>query len=303
MPLFRQGGVDVIGWVVGGDPPFFGIENNNPWWGSLELLDMIWKEAEESQDTLAICLNYQDIENAKAEGKIAVILAMEGGFALEEGSCPETLINLRTLHWLGLRSIQLVGQGWNMMTKASKEHPNPTSGLTTFGKNVVMEMNHLGIVIDLAHIPDPDPLFEDVLSLSQYPVIDSHRGVRGATDIPRNISDERIKAIANSGGVVGLQFFSVVLANKVHHRANVDDLIRHIDHIVEIVGVDHVSLGPDFLESNLIDRSADHYAEGIEDITKLSRITDELVRHGYSEVDIRKILGGNILRVYKRVIG
>lgn len=134
-------------------------------------------------------------------------------------------------------------------------------------------------------------------------VIDSHRGVRGATDIPRNISDERIIAIANSGGVIGLQFFSVVLSNKAHHRANIDDLIRHIDHIVEIVGVDHVSLGPDFLESNLVNRSADHYAEGIEDITKLPLIPDALVRHGYSEVDIRKILGGNILRVYKRVIG
>ena len=302
-PLIRQGGVNVIGWVVGGDPPFFGIENDNPWWGSLELLDMLWKEAEESQDTLAICLNSQDIETAVAEDKIAVLVTMEGGIALEEGLYPESLVNLRILYRLGLRGLQFVGQDWNQMTNASEKHPHPTKGLTSFGKNVVQEMNQLGMVIDLAHIPDPDPVFQDIITMSQYPVIDSHRGVRGVTDIPRNISDERIKAIAKRGGVIGLQFFSVVLTNDVNHRATIDDLIRHIDHIVEVAGVDHVSLGPDFLESNLINRSPDHFAQGIEDITKIPRVTDALVSHGYSDIDIRKILGENILRVYKQVIG
>ena len=80
-PVIRQGGVNVIGWVIGGDPPFFGIENENPWWGSMELLDMMWQEAEESQDTLAICMNCRDIDDAVAAGKIAILLTMEGGFA------------------------------------------------------------------------------------------------------------------------------------------------------------------------------------------------------------------------------
>ena len=302
-PLIRQGGVDLIGWVVGGDPPFFGIDNDNPWWGSLALLDMLWQEAEESQDTLAICLNYQDIENAVAEGKIAILITMEGGLPLEEGSYPESLVNLRTLYRLGLRSLQFVGQDWNRLTDASEEHPHPTKGLTPFGKNVVREMNRLGMLIDLAHIPDPDPVFEDIIAISQAPVIDSHRGVRGATDIPRNISDQRVKMIAKTGGVIGLQFFSVVLANEPNHRATIDDLMRHIDHIVQVAGVEHVSLGPDFLEPDLINRSSDHFAQGIEDITKLPRVADALVSHGYSEEDIRKILGGNILRVYRQVIG
>jgi membrane dipeptidase len=302
-PLIRQGGVNVIGWVIGGDPPFFGIENDNPWWGSLELLDMLWKEAEESQDTLAICLNCQDIEDAVAEGKIALLITMEGGATLEEGLYPESLINLRILYRLGLRSLQFVGQDWNQLTDSSEEHPAPTKGLTSFGKNVVREMNQLGMVIDLAHIPDPDPVFQDIIAISQDPVIDSHRGVRGVADIPRNISDERIKAIAKTGGVVGLQFFSVVLTNVPKHRATVEDLIRHIDHIVEVAGIDYVSLGPDFLEPNLINRSPDHYAQGIEEITKLPLVTDALISHGYSEKDIRKILGENILRVYKQVIG
>ncbi len=302
-PLIRQGGVNVIGWVVGGDPPLFGIENDNPWWGSLELLDMLWKEAEESQDTLAICLNYLDIEDAVAEGKIAVLITMEGGAALEEDPYPESMVSLRILYRLGLRSLQLVGQDWNKMTDASEEHPFPSKGLTSFGKNVIQEMNQLGMVIDLAHIPDPDPVFEDIIAISQDPVIDSHRGVRGVTNIQRNISDERIKTIAKTGGVIGLQFFSVVLANEVNDRANVDDLVHHIDHIVEVAGIDHVCLGPDFLEPKLIKRSIDYYAQGIENITKLPLVTDALISRGYSDNDIRKILGENILRVYKQIIG
>jgi membrane dipeptidase len=158
------------------------------------------------------------------------------------------------------------------------------------------------MVIDTAHIPDPDPVFWDIVEISQDPVIDSHRGVRGAADIPRNISDERIKAIAETGGVIGLQFFSMVLTDVPNHRAGVDDLIRHIDHIVAVAGVDHVSLGPDFLEPELINRSPGYYAQGIEEITKLPRVTEALVRHGYSDTEVRKILGKNILRVYKEVI-
>ncbi|MFC2026174.1 dipeptidase [Chloroflexota bacterium] len=301
-PLIRQGGVNVIGWVVGGDPPFFGIENNNPWWGSLALLDMLWQEAEESHDTLAICLNCQDIDNAVAEGKIAIIITMEGGAALGEGLFPESLVNLRTLYRLGLRSLQFVGQDWNQLTDAIDEHPNPSKGLTSFGKNTIREMNQLGMVIDMAHIPDPDPVFWDIIEISQDPVIDSHRGVRGVTDIPRNISDERIKAIANTGGVIGLQFISLVLANKSNHRATVDDLIRHIDHIVEVAGVDYVSLGPDFLEPDLINRDPDYYVQGIEEIIRLPLVTDALIRCGYTDTDVRKILGGNILRVFNQVL-
>lgn len=302
-PIIRQGGVNVIGWVVGGDPPFFGIKNENAWWGSIELLDMIWQEAAESKDTLAICLNCGDIDNAVADGKIALILAMEGGFALEESVDQNSLVKLRTLHRLGLRSFQFVGQDWNNLINASQEHPSPSKGLTSFGKDIVREMNHLGMVIDTSHIPDPDPVFQDIVELSQSPVIDSHRGVKGVTNIPRNISDERVKAIAKTGGVIGLQFFSLVLTNEPNRRATVDDLMRHIGHIVELVGIDHVSLGPDFLDSSLASRSSDYYIKEIEDISKLHRVADALVENGYSDTDIGKVLGENILRVYKQILG
>jgi len=302
-PLIRKGGVNVIGWVTGGDPPFFSIKNNNPWGGSLELLDMLWLEAQESCDTLSICLNSQDINQAITENKIAIIITMEGAMALDEEINPASLVNLRTLYRLGLRSLQFVGQDWNKMTHASQEHPHPTKGLTPFGENIVREMNQLGMVIDLAHIPDPDPVFEDVIAISKDPVIDSHRGARGATDIERNIGDERIRAIAGTGGVIGLQFFSDVLKNQTTQNATVDDLIRHIDHIVKVAGIDHVSLGPDFLDSSLTDRKPGFYIQRIEDITGLGRVADALVRHGYSDTDSEKILGKNMLRVYKQVMG
>jgi membrane dipeptidase len=253
-PEIQQGGVNVIGWVIGGDPPFFGIDNHNAWWGSIELLDMIWQEAEESQDVLKICLNYPDIEKSVSAGKIALILTMEGGLALQEGSPTSSLASLRILYRLGLRSLQLVGQGWNELIDASQDHPHPSSGLTVFGKEVVREMNRLGMVIDTAHIPDPDPAFQDIIKISQHPIIDSHRGVRGATDLLRNLSDQRIKSIAQTGGVIGLQFFSEVLRRKSNQRATIKDLIRHIDHIVAVAGIDYVSLGPDFLDSKLAHR-------------------------------------------------
>jgi len=302
-PKIRRGGVSVIGWVVGGDPPFFGIQNDNAWWGTLELLDMLWLEAEESKDTMAICLNSRDIEKAVTSGKIALIITMEGGAALEEGPCSDSLINLRTLYRLGLRSVQLVGQDWNKLTKSTHEHPFPTQGLSSYGEKVVKEMNHLGMIIDLAHIPDPDRVFYDVLELSRYPLIDSHRGVRGAANISRNISDERIRAIAETGGVIGLQFFSDVLASSADQHGTIDDLLRHIDHIVKVAGIDYVSLGPDFLEVNQSNKKKEYYIRGAKDITDLPEIKEDLATRGYTEEEIDKVMGKNILRVYKRILG
>ncbi len=301
-PLARRGGVNVIGLVIGGDPPLLGIESTGPWCGSLALLDMLWQEADESRDTMAICLNCQDIDEAVAEGKIAILATMEGGLALGQGPYPESLANLRTLYHRGVRSLQFVGQSWNLLTDA-RDDEESSKGLTSFGRDVVQEMNHLGMVIDLAHVPDPDPLCWDVIELSRDPIIDSHRCTRGGNDIPRNISDERIRAIAENGGVIGLQFFSSTLASETGRRATVDDLIRHIDHIVEVAGVECIGLGPDFLEPELTNRTPEHYAQGIDEITKLPRVTEALVKHGYSDTAIRKILGENLLRVYRQVIG
>jgi membrane dipeptidase len=301
-PRIRGGGVDVLGLVVGGDIPLLGVESVDTWWGSLAVLDMLWQEAEESSDTLKICLSCEDIDVVVATGRIAALVTMEGGLPVGEGANQGSLVNLRTLYRLGLRGLQFLGESWNCLTDAADED-RTSKGLTRLGVDVVREMNRLGMVIDMAHVPDPDPLFWDVMETSQDPIIDSHRCVRGANDIPRNISDERIKAMAETGGMIGIQFFSSTLASETSDRATVDDVVRHIDHVVEVAGVDHVGLGPDFLESALTDRRPGFYAEGIDDITKLPLVTEALIAHGYSDEDVRKILGENVLRVYRRVIG
>ena len=301
-PLIRTGGVDVLGLVVGGDYPILGSGPLDSWWSPLAALDMLWQEAEESSDTLTVCLSYREIDVALTEGKIAVVLTMEGPLPLEEGPHPESLVNLRTLYRLGLRSLQFRGEGWNRLARTAGEGWT-SKGLSFFGADVVREMNRLGMVIDMAHVPDPDPLFWDVVEISQDPIIDSHRCVRGANDNPVNISDERIRAIAETGGVIGLQFFSDRLADATTDRATVDDLVRHIDHVVEVAGVECVGLGPDFLELALTNRDPGHYAAGIDDITRLPRVTEALVEHNYSDEDILKILGENLLRVYRHVIG
>jgi membrane dipeptidase len=300
-PLARQGGVNVMGLVVGGDPPLLGGVAADRWWGSLALLDMLWQEAEESADTMSICLDCQEIDEAVAAGKVAVLATVEGALALGESDHPQPLLRLRTLYRLGLRGLQFVGQGWNRLTDTHRQEW-PSRGLTQLGEDVVREMNRLGMMIDLAHLPDPDPLFWDVIDISQDPIIDSHRCARGANNIPGNISDERIRAIAEKDGAIGLQFFSSTLASETGGLATVDDLIRHVDHIVGVAGVEYVGLGPDFLEPELTDRRPGYYAEGIDEITKLPRVTEALVRRGYSDTAIQKILGENFLRVYRQVV-
>lgn len=149
-PEFVRGGVNVIGWVAGGDPPFFSIDNDHAWSGTLELLDMLWQEAEECRDSLVICLNFQDMERAVEEGKIALFITIEGGLALEQGERSNSVMNLRTLHQSGVRSLQLVGQGWNQLMVSQGAHPAPSSGLSAVGKEIVREMNRLGMVINLS---------------------------------------------------------------------------------------------------------------------------------------------------------
>jgi len=303
-PLIRQGGVNAIGIVIGGDPPFFSVDTDDPRAGSEILMDMLLQEADESNDTIKVCLNSRDIDDALAEGIIAVIAIMEGALPICEGSSAESIAALQSFYKSGLRSLQFIGQDWNRLINADgREHPAVSDGLSPLGNDVVREMNHLGMVIDMAHVPDPDPLFEDVINTSKDPVIDSHRCVQGVTDIPRNISNSRIKAIAETGGVIGIQFFSETLTNSSGKRAVIEDLVRHIDHIINAAGIDHVALGPDFLEPELINRDPGHYAEGIEDITTLPLVTEALVKHGYTDNNIRKILGENILRVYRQVMG
>jgi membrane dipeptidase len=266
-----------------------------------------------------------DIRSAKRQGKIAALMGIEGGHAIED-----SLPTLREFYRLGVRYMTLTWNNtnnWADAGRGEKKH----HGLSDFGKEVVREMNRLGMLVDVSHVSDET--MSDALDVSKAPIIASHSSARALSNVPRNIPDDLLKRIAKNGGVVQVNFYSVFVdtttvspqseardarlkaqqaaidekyKNDPERRAEESDkleaanplpplpiskLIDHIDHIVKVAGIDHVGIGADF-------DGANDMPEGAQDVSMLPNITYELLKRGYSERDIRKILGENLLRVF-----
>jgi membrane dipeptidase len=314
-PLIRKGGVNVLMTNIGGDNTNLTNDSDLMLWGSLWVVDMLWQEAEESRDTISICRNCKDMDAALSQGKIAIFLTMEGGRPLEGKPNLETLVGLRTFYRLGLRALQFVDNGRNRIGDGKGES-RTRGGLTNFGISVIKEMNRLGMLIDVAHLTEPG--FWDVIETSKDPVIDSHSNTRAVCDHPRNLTDDQISAIAKKGGVVGISGYTAMISKETDNPT-VDDLMKHIDHIAELVGTGYVGLGPDhtefemeinqwtpapgWLEGVFYGVRDSYHIKGLNNISGFPQYTDALVRRGYSDEDVKKILGGNWLRVYRQVIG
>lgn len=316
-PKIRQGGVDVIMMVVGGDSTSLTDRSDLFWWGSIRVMDMLLLEAEESADTMTICLDCRDIEETLAAGKIAVLMTLEGARPLTGKLNMDSLAVLRSFYRQGLRQLQLVDMGRNRVGDGHLEE-RTNSRLTRFGIDVVKECNRLGMLIDVAHLNDAG--FWDVIETSQQPILDTHSCVHALRDRVRNRTDEQIQALAQNGGVLGLSFMHKYVGGG-DTKPTVDDLVRHIDYVAELVGIDYVGLGPDHFEGQVwtdpgCDPAPGYYegtyfgvsegsafVEGLEDITKLPAVTEALMKRGYADEDIKKVLGENLLRVYKQVLG
>ena len=315
-PRIRQGGVNVIMLVVGGDHIIQNNDSDLMLWGALWNMDMLWEEVEESKEDIALCLNCNDIDRALSEGKIAILITMHGGRPLEGKPNMETLVGLHTFYKLGLRQLMLVDNGRNRIADGKGEE-RTGGGLTNFGVSVVKEMNRLGILIDVAHIADRG--FWDVIEISQDPVVDTHTMARGVCDHNRNLTDEQIKAIAQKGGVIGMSCFSATITTK--EWATVEDLIDHVDYIADLVGIEHIGLGPDHTHFELVINmwnpphkpgwmegvnygvKETYMIEELKDITTFPIITEALMKRGYSPRDVKKVLGENWLRVYRQILG
>ena len=313
--LFRQTGINVIMTQVGGDNSSLTDNTDLLLWGSISILDMLYEEANESGEVMAICRNSQEIENALKQGKIAVLLSMEGARPIEGKPHDMTLAGLRNFYRLGLRGLQLVDNGRNRLCDGKGEI-RTQGGLTNFGISVVKEMNCLGMVIDLAHISEPG--FWDVLEISEDPVVDTHSNCWSVCDHSRNLKDEQIKALAKKSGVIGLTCNSTMVS-KENDNPTIADVLNHLDHIVKLAGIDHVGLGPDLIEPyNMLTTEGwlegvfyvvreSHYIEnfsGTLDIPVFMELfTDGMIQRGYNDDEISKVLGLNWLRVYKKVLG
>ncbi len=291
---------------------------------AMDLIDVVYRAAERYPNQLMMATSVADIRRAKRDGKIAALMGIEGGHAIEN-----SLSALRDFYRLGVRYMTLTHNNTNDWADSSRDKPLH-NGLTDFGKEVVREMNRLGMLVDVSHVSDKT--MSDVLDVSTAPVIASHSSARALDSHPRNIPDDLLRRIAKNGGVVMVNFYTVFIDQKAYdadkaraqrlkpqldalkEKFKGDDkrleeeqnklyaanpipptplsvLIDHIDHIVKVAGIDHVGLGSDFDGGVTL-------PEGIKDISDLPNITYELLRRGYSETDVRKILGENFLRAF-----
>lgn len=255
---------------------------------TLRMIDLFHRFQAEHADQLCLATSAGDIERAKAEGKVAGILSMEGAEGLEGD--PGVL---RMMYRLGVRWIGLT---WNHRNQAADGlgQARTGGGLTEFGVQLVEEMNALGMIVDIAHLAPAG--VRDVFAVSQAPVVASHANARALCPAPRNLTDEQLEQVAASGGVVGVVYVPDFITSG-EERATLDMLIDHVDHIVQVAGIEHVGLGSDF------DGFFGPPPVGLEDVSHVPGITARLLERGYRPEDVTSILGGNWLRVIRQVVG
>lgn len=298
---------------------------------AIDLVDITYRQVERYPNDLVLATSASDIRRAKRDEKIAVLMGIEGGHAIEN-----SLSALRVLHRLGCRYMTLTHTNTNEWADSAGFSGTPPvrhHGLTPFGEEVVREMQRIGMLVDVSHVSDET--FNAVMRVAQAPVIASHSSARAIADHRRNLSDDMLRALAKNGGVAMVNFWSLLLSNEFgagmrawneKHGAAIaelrakykDDpvsyhkelvklrseteplpkvplslLVDHIDHMVKVAGVDHVGLGSDF-------DGVDALPDGIDGVDSLPKITLELLRRGYEDEDVLKILGENFLRVFER---
>ena len=282
LPRLKEGGVDLQVFAISSerDPtPSYALRT------AMEMTEAFYTECEKYPKLVQPITSYAEIIKANEEGKIAAMLSIEGADVIEG-----RISMLRVYHRLGIRMVGLVHSLRNLLADGVADN-RTKGGLSQFGVEVVEELDKLGMIVDVSHLSDAG--FWDVLEISKDPVVASHSNARAVCNHPRNMTDDMIRALADRGGVMGMNFATDFVHPK---NPSVETLVDHIDHIVDLVGPEHVGLGSDF--DGIPDTP-----RGLEDVSKMPSITKELVKRGYSEEYIRLILGGNHLRLIKRVVG
>lgn len=328
----KQGGLDAQFFSIWVDPDLFGGGGASAIKRADIQIEAVRNLAAQHPETWELATTAEDVRRIAGSGKIAALMGLEGGYAIDN-----KIENVERYYKLGVR---YMSGAWSISTDwagSSGDEIGKTRGLTEFGKQVIREMNRLGMMVDVSHLSDK--AFWDIVSTSTRPVIATHSGCRAITGVPRNLTDEMISAIAKTGGVVNVIFYpehiepgysarkkkvdaeiavAVQRASDAEpgdaaHKKLARDRVRaqeylkrlpavyisrivdHIDHVVKLAGIDHVGVGSDFDGIQVVPADLSSVAD-------LPNLTTELLKRGYSENDIDKILGGNMLRVMEEVI-
>ena len=270
---------------------------------AMEMIDGVYEQVRRHPESMEMAFTVADIRRIHQSGKVAALMGIEGGHAIED-----SLAALRLFYRLGVRYMTLTHTNSNNWADSSGGVGNPATkqhgGLSEFGGAVVREMNRLGMMVDISHVADET--FWDCIEVSQAPLIASHSSARALTNVPRNLNDEMLRALAKKGGVVMINFFNGFIntdyakpgqpaPSKAAETATLEMLMQHFEHCIKIAGIDHVGIGSDF------DGVDGKLPPGMEDVSKLPTITYELLKRGHSENDVRKVLGENLLRVMSEV--
>jgi membrane dipeptidase len=335
IPRAREGGLSA---------PFFAVyvpvtfmETGGAAREALDLIDLVDRVVKAHPRDLAAAASVADIRRAKQEGRIAILMGIEGGHAIED-----SLAALRQFHALGVRYMTLTHTGSNHWADSSGPFYLPDfdpaasrlhGGLTDFGRVVVREMNRIGMMVDVSHVADAT--IDDVLATSRAPVFASHSSCRAISDMPRNLTDDQIRRIAAKGGVVMINFGSWFLDQAVvdqsradlerikpeylrlkqelagdpkkrdaatealmktlpRHRTAWTKVVDHIEHVIQVAGPDAVGIGSDF-------DGIEDPPEGLDDVSMLPKIGEELLRRGRTPEQVRKVLGENFLAFFAKV--
>jgi membrane dipeptidase len=284
IPRLIEGGVDVQIFAAYIEPQYkvgpLAVKRG------LQMIDAFHTEIAKYQDKISFATKYEEIMNTVKNHRIAALLSFEGGEPLSGD-----LGLLRMFYRLGIRAITLT---WNQRNEIADGvgEKRTKSGLTEFGVQAIKEMNRLGIVIDVSHLSETG--FYDVIETTNAPIIASHSNAQALCNHPRNLTDDQIRAVAKNGGVIGM-CFSPSFIDQNEEQRTIDRLLDHVDHVRKLVGCEHLGIGSDF-------DGFPGIPKGLEDVTKMPMITKGLLARGYSEEDIRKILGGNYLRIFERIL-
>jgi membrane dipeptidase len=284
LPRMRAGGLNAQVFAIWTDPVRYGPNERATFvHRSLDAFDRIVARAR----GLVRVTNPDELARAVAVGRVAGILGVEGGHALEGD-----IDNLDRFFKRGVRVLTLTWNNSNPFARSCMSRDGRRRGLTRLGREAVKRMNRLGIVIDLSHASDKT--FLDVLDASTAPIICSHSACRALRRFPRNLTDRQLQALGKAGGVIGIVFLPYFISRD-YCRVSIEDVLDHVAHAASVAGIDAVALGSDF------DGFDDPPVKGLEDVTRLPALTAGLARRGFPPGAIRGILGGNFLRVWRRV--